>query len=184
MEPAETEVKSGVGKWIARGLAAIVVVGLLIAGYRFWQYSWTYEETDEAQIDGHMNVVGTRIPGTVLKVNVGENQAVTPGQVLIELDPADYQVTLNKQKAALNQAQVRAEAPVVSITNTNTETSVMTGKESVASAEVALAGVKRDVEAGQARVAQAEAQYSRAQAELARYEALVKKDQVSKIEYV
>ena len=184
-EDVELKSPAGIGTWVGRGVVLVAVIALAIAGFRFWEYSRTYQETDDAQIDGHLNIVSTRIAGTVLKVNVAENQSVEPGQVLIELDPADYQVALDRQKAALNQAQaqIRAEVPVVSITTTTTETRVTTGSENVTGAEAALAGARRDLEAQQARVVQAEAQQARAQADLARYEALVKKDQVSRLEY-
>jgi membrane fusion protein, multidrug efflux system len=168
-----------------RVIAAALLLAVAVGVYRFWQYSKTYEQTDDAQIDSHMNIISTRIPGTVLKVLVAENQTVEAGQSLIELDPADYQLAVQRQKESLAQAQaqIRVEAPAVSITASTTETRILTGKDSVSGAEAGLAAARRDLDAQQARIAQAEAQAALAQAELARYETLVKKDQVSRIEY-
>ncbi len=170
---------------IWRALAVAVLIAAGFGVYRFLEYARTYEETDDAQIDTHMNTVSTRIPGTVLKVHIIENQTVQAGQLLIELDPADYKVTLDREKAALAQvqAQVRAEAPAVAITANTTETRISSGQANVASAEAALAVARRDVESHDAKVTQAEAQLNRAKADLVRYETLVKKDQVSRLEY-
>lgn len=182
---AASEPKSSKRKIIVRLVGLIAVVALGIGGYRFWQYSQTFEETDDAQIDGHMNIVSTRIPGSVAKVYVIENQAVTAGQLLIDLDPSDYEITVARTQASLSQAQaqVRVEAPAVSITATTTETRISSGRGNVASAEASMAAARRDVEALEANVKQAEAQHARANADLSRYEALVKKDQVSRLEY-
>lgn len=168
-----------------RIVGAILLIAAGIGGYRFWRYSQTFEETDDAQIDGHMNIVSTRIPGTVERVYVMENQPVQAGQVLIDLDPADYQAAMARAQASLAQAQaqVLTEVPSVSITATTTETRIATGKANVASAEAALAVARRELDAREAAVAEAEAQYARASADLTRYETLVKKDQVSRLEY-
>lgn len=174
------------GKQIAgRVIAVIVLVGLGIAGYQFWRYSQTYEATDDAQIDGHMNIVSTRVPGTVAKVHVSENEAVQAGQLLVELDPGDYEVAMEHARASLTeaQAQVRVEAPSVSITTTTNETGIARARANVASAEATLAVARRDLEVQEAAVTQAEAQSALAVADLGRYEALVKKDQVSRLEY-
>jgi membrane fusion protein (multidrug efflux system) len=184
-KPASPQQASPQKKTAWRAAGAILLIAAGIAGYRFWQYSQTYEETDDAQIDGHMNIVSTRVPGTVEKVHVTENQPVQAGQILIELDPGDYQVALARAQASLAQAQaqVRTEAPSIPITTTTTETKIAAGRANVASAEAALAVARRELEAREAVVGEAEAQYARAAADLSRYEALVKKDQVSRLEY-
>jgi membrane fusion protein, multidrug efflux system len=172
-------------KIIFRAIGLLVLVASGVGAYRFWQYAQTFEETDDAQIDGPMNIVSTRIPGTVLKVYVSENQPVEAGQLLADIDPGDYQVALTQAQAglAVAQAQVRTEAPSVPIVATTTETRIAAARANVASAEADLAVARRDLEARQAIIAEAEAQSARAAADLARYEALVKKDQVSKLEY-
>ncbi len=77
------------------GIGGIILfIALLVVAFLWWRYAQTYEETDDAQIDGHINSVSTRVAGTVLRVLVSENQEVKRGDLLIELDPRDYQVNV------------------------------------------------------------------------------------------
>jgi len=170
-------IKSVVGLLI---LAAIVV-GVIV----FWRYTQTYETTDDAQVDGHLNDVSSRVSGTVLAVHVTENQHVKQGDPLVELDDRDYQVALQRAEAALAQAQAqtRAEAPAVPITATSTQTQISVSRFTIASAEAGIAAARRDYEAELAKVTQAEANNARAQSDLQRYAILVKKDEVSQEDY-
>jgi membrane fusion protein, multidrug efflux system len=168
------------------GIGGIILFcALLVGAFLWWRYAQTYEETDDAQIDGHINSVSTRVSGTVLRVLVSENQEVKRGDLLIELDPRDYQVNVDRLQANVAQAeaQIRAELPAVPITQTTTRTSIATANAGVANAKAQLAAAERDHEAQLSRVAQAEANNSRAQADLQRYTALVNKDEVSRLEY-
>ncbi|MGB6598584.1 MAG: biotin/lipoyl-binding protein, partial [Candidatus Acidiferrum sp.] len=72
-------------------IVAIVVV-VLVAGVLLWRYLSSYESTDDAQADVHLYPVSARISGYVVKVNVGDNQWVKQGDVLVEIDPKDYEV--------------------------------------------------------------------------------------------
>src|SRR5262249_13540793 len=71
---------------------AIAVVILLVAGIFVYRYVTSYESTDDAQVDGHVNSISARVSGHVTKLNVEDNQYVQAGTVLLEIDPADYQV--------------------------------------------------------------------------------------------
>ena len=70
----------------------IAIVALLVGGYFVYRYTSSYESTDDAQIDGHVNSISARVSGHVIKLNVEDNQYVQAGTVLVEIDPADYQV--------------------------------------------------------------------------------------------
>src|SRR3984957_8199407 len=70
----------------------VAVVVLLVVGLFVYRYVTSYESTDDAQVDGHINSISTRISGHVVKLNVLDNQYVEAGTVLVEIDPADYQV--------------------------------------------------------------------------------------------
>jgi membrane fusion protein (multidrug efflux system) len=172
-----------------RPILAIVgllgICAVLVAAFLWWQYSKTYESTDDAQIDGHINSVSTRISGTVLSVLISENQEVKKGQVLVELDPRDYQVGLDRLQANVSQAeaQIRAETPAIPITRTTTQTTISTANAGIANAQAQLAAAERDHEAQVSRVAQAEANNARAQADLQRFTTLVSKDEVSRQQY-
>jgi membrane fusion protein (multidrug efflux system) len=168
------------------GIGGIILFcALLVGAFLWWRYAQKYEETDDAQIDGHINSVSTRVSGTVLRVLVSENQEVKRGDLLIELDPRDYQVNVDRLQANVAQAeaQIRAELPAVPITRTTTRTSIATANAGVANAKAQLAAAERDHEAQLSRVTQAEANNARAQADLQRYTALVNKDEVSRLEY-
>jgi membrane fusion protein (multidrug efflux system) len=86
-------------------LVAIVAVVLSVGGLLFWQYLQTYQNTDDAEVDGYLDPISTRINGTVSAVYVDNNQSVKAGQLLLQLDPRDYQVAVEQARAQLGQAQ-------------------------------------------------------------------------------
>ena len=162
-------------------LGTLIVLGAL----GFWLYSRTYESTDDAQVDGHLDGITARIDGDVKAIHVEENQSVQAGDLLIELDPRDYEVAVEQARAQLLKAQAdeRAENPNLPITQSTSEASVSTSKAEVANAEAALAAAERDQLAAQSRVLEVQANYDKAQADAARYKALVEKNEVSRSDY-
>jgi len=86
-------------------IAAVVVV---VAGLVLWRYLSSYESTDDAQADVHLYPVSARISGYVIRVNVNDNQWVNKGDVLVEIDPTDYQVALAQAQASLTNAEATA----------------------------------------------------------------------------
>ena len=86
--------------------AVIGVLGLFF-GIRYWMYSSTHEDTDDAYVAGYTHQISSRITGTVQEVLVDDNWHVTAGQPLIKLDPRDYQVALEKDRASYLQAQAQ-----------------------------------------------------------------------------
>ncbi len=165
--------------------AAIIGVVILLGAVGFWLYSRTYESTDDAQVDGHLNGITSRIDGDVLAVHVEENQSVKAGDVLVEFDPRDYQIAVEQAQAQLLKAQAgeRAENPNLPIIRSTSETSVANTKSEVANAEAAEAAAERDQLAAQSRVLEAEANNAKAQADVARYKSLVDKNEVSRSDY-
>ena len=81
-------------------------------------YAGGYESTDDAQVDGHLNVVSSRIGGTTAAVYVSDNQTVEAGQPLVDLDPSEQKVAYAQAKAQYDQAvaQLKAQRPSVAIT--------------------------------------------------------------------
>jgi membrane fusion protein, multidrug efflux system len=169
-------------RWI---ILLVVVAAAAIGITLLMRYLESYETTDDAQIDGHMNSISARIDGTLAKVYVEDNQIVKQGDLIAEIDPSDYQVALEQAQANLHQAQaqVTAEVPNVSITETSNQTTVSTSEADIANAQAAIAAAERDYEAGEAKVHEAEANSVKAEADVARYKMLVDKDEVSKQEY-
>ena len=86
-----------------RGIIIVVVVVLVLVGLGFWWHSTYYEDTDDAQINGHLIQISSRIAGQVIHVDVDENQLVKKGDPIAELDPRDYQVAVENAQAALGQ---------------------------------------------------------------------------------
>jgi membrane fusion protein, multidrug efflux system len=82
-------------------LAALLCVG----GFKLWNYLQSYETTDDAEVDGYLDPISSRINGTVTAVYVDNNQRVRAGQLLVLLDPHDYQVAVDQAQAQLAQAQ-------------------------------------------------------------------------------
>ena len=170
-----------------RSLIVAAVLGsvILIGAVSFWLYSRTYESTDDAQVDGHLNGITARIDGDIKAVYVEENQSVQAGQLLVELDPRDYQVALEQAQAQLlkAQAEVRAENPNLPITQSTSRTSISTSQSEVANADAGLAAAERDQAAAESRLQEVEANNEKAQADVARYKSLVDKQEVSRSDY-
>jgi membrane fusion protein (multidrug efflux system) len=165
--------------------AVVAVVVLLIVGFFVYRYVSSYESTDDAQVDGHVNSVSTRITGHVLKLNVDDNQYVKAGTVLVEVDPADYQVAYEKAKADFEDAEATATAAGVNvpITSVNTTSQLSASQADVNSAEAGIRMSKQNYEAAKAQLQEAEANNVKAQNDLVRYKQLVDKQEISQQQY-
>jgi membrane fusion protein (multidrug efflux system) len=164
-------------------VAVIVVIALVALG--IWWHSTYSENTDDAQVNGHLIQVSARISGQVAKVYVDENQLVKAGDVIAELDPADYQVAVENAEAALASAQANAAAADVNvpITTVNTGSNLTSADANLSGSRASVAQAQQQLEAAQARVAQAKANNIKAQADLERYKPLVEKDVISKQQF-
>lgn len=163
----------------------IAIIVLLVVGIFVYRYVMSYESTDDAQVDGHLNSVSPRISGHVIRLNVNDNQYVEAGTVVVEIDPADYQVAYDKAKADFENAQAAAAAAgvTVPITDVSTSTQISSTEADVASARAGIAAAKQQLEAAKAQLAQAEANDVKAQNDLVRYKQLVEKQEISQQQY-
>jgi membrane fusion protein (multidrug efflux system) len=168
-----------------KGLIAAVIVVVALVAVGIWWHSTYSENTDDAQVNGHLIQVSARISGQVAKVYVDENQMVKAGDVIAELDPADYQVAVENAEAALASAQANAAAADVNvpITTVNTGSNLTSADANLSGSHAAVAQAQQQLEAAQARVAQAKANNIKAQADLERYKPLVEKDVISKQQF-
>ena len=89
---------------LAVGAVALALVGVTI--YWFFEIRGR-ENTDDAFVEGHMVFLSPRVPGQVLEVLVEENAPVTAGQVLVRLDPADFEAHLARARADVSAAKDR-----------------------------------------------------------------------------
>jgi membrane fusion protein (multidrug efflux system) len=164
---------------------AIAAVVLLVAGFFAFRYFTSYESTDDAQVDGHINSISARITGHVTKLNILDNQYVHAGDVLVEIDPADYQVALDHAKADYADAEATAEAagvnvPIISV---NTTSQVAATEADVSSARAGIQAAKQQFAAAKAQLQEAEANNVKAQNDLVRYKQLVDKQEISQQQY-
>jgi membrane fusion protein (multidrug efflux system) len=163
----------------------IALVVLLVVGFFMYRYFTSYESTDDAQVDGHINSVSARISGHVIKLNVQDNQYVQAGTVLVEIDRTDYQVAYERAKADFADAQAAAVAAGVTIpiTSVNTSSQISASEADVASARAGIQAAQQQFQAAKAQLQQAEANNVKAQNDLARYKQLVEKQEISHQQY-
>ena len=173
-------------KW-SRWIVLFVFAMVLTAGTLWWLHSQNYEFTDDAQVDGHLDVVSTRINGTVTYINpqVENNQFVKQGALLLELDPRDYEAELEHAKANLATATADEHSALSNVPVVNASAF---GQFHAAEAakEQALAGLESEqanLVAAQHKLEQDEAVYARAERDRVRYLALVEKHEISRSDY-
>jgi membrane fusion protein, multidrug efflux system len=165
------------------GVVLVVVLGVL---------AWLWvtagrESTDDAQVDAHVTQIAARVGGTILRVPVADNQQVDAAAVLVEIDPRDYQVAVEKARAELADAQAAALAAEsnVPITSTTATANVSTAQGAIEQARGAANAAQKEVDAAHARLATAHARVREAQAnatktarDVERLRGLLAKDEV------
>jgi membrane fusion protein (multidrug efflux system) len=181
--------KSRIGRLL---VIVVVVVVLASAGYYLWKYLNTYETTDDAQIDGHIDAVSGRINGNVVEVLAEDEQFVKAGDVLVRIDPRDYQVAVDKADADLHDAEAALESSRIDIpiTHTNTASQLKTATSSRADAAAFVVGAQRQLnaardrlESAQALVRDQEASVKKTSDDVARYKLLVDKNEIPRQQY-
>jgi membrane fusion protein (multidrug efflux system) len=159
-------------------IAAVVVIA---AGLLVWRYLSSYESTDDAQADVHLYPVSARISGYVIRVKVDDNQWVHQGDLLVEIDPTDYQVALTQAQANLANAEATARSLniTVPITSVNTASQLRFTASGVEDAQAAVSAAEKQLTAAHQQVEAAQANDVKAQDDLHRYKLLVDKHEVS-----
>ncbi|MGH9560837.1 MAG: HlyD family secretion protein, partial [Terracidiphilus sp.] len=181
--PAETEIEAPRTRRTGIIIIAVVIAALIALG--IWWRSTYSEDTDDAQVDGHLIQVSSRIAGHVAKVEVEDNERVKAGQVIAELDPSDFRIAVENAEAALAQAQAAALAAKVNvpITTVNTASNLHAANADVSGAHAAVDQAEEQLAAARARVSQAQANNFKTQSDLERYKPLVEKDVISKQQF-
>lgn len=158
---------------------------LLVVSFFLWRYFSSYESTDDAQIDGHVNSISARVSGHVVKLNFQDNQFVKAGTVLVEIDPNDYQLAVARAQADYNDAKAAADAANVNvpITSENTSSQLSSAGADVLNAQAGIKAAKQQFSATRANLAEAEANNVKAQNDLERYKQLVDKQEISQQQY-
>jgi membrane fusion protein, multidrug efflux system len=172
-------------------LGVVLVLGSVSA----WAYFHFLDRvsSDDAQVDGHITAIAPKISGNVLEVLVKDNQPVKAGQVLVRIDPRDYQAKLDMAKAAVQQAesQLRSATVVIPLVNETTQSGASSASAQLADAMAELQRARltfeqassSDVAYAQANVRSKQASNERAQADLARMKPLLDKAEISQQQY-
>jgi membrane fusion protein, multidrug efflux system len=174
-------------RWIVAVVALVAIAGTVV-----YVRSRSRESTDDAQVDGRITYVSARIGGTVTKVLVNDNQLVEAGAVLVEIDPADFRVAVDRARAELAKAEADAQAARagVPITQTTTVSEVQTAGGSLEQAEAAAEASAREVDAAKARLVAARARLrerqalqTKAERDVERLKTLVAKDEIAQQQF-
>jgi membrane fusion protein, multidrug efflux system len=177
--------------WRIPALILLLIV-LGVGSYLLWNYFGSYESTDDAQIDGHVDAISARISGNVNELLVEEAQVVKAGDILVKIDPRDYEVAVAQAEANLADAEAssRSSRTNIPIVSTNTASTLEAARASRVNADAGLSNAQRQLEAAQAALATAQAQVLEAQAihkkdtdDAERYRLLVVKDELPKQQY-
>jgi len=178
--------------WLRLVLLAVLLLAIGTGGYRLWAHFSSFESTDDAQVDGHLLAISARISGHVTEVNTEDSRIVKAGDVLLRIDPTDYEAALSQAAADLANAEAALESSRtdVPITSVNTQSQLKTARSTRADAEAALLGAQRQLnaararaETAQAQVREGEANYKKATDDVARYKMLVDKDEIPAQQY-
>ncbi len=191
--PAANEVPEPQGKSRAKFAVLILLVVVAGAAVATWLHYQDRVSTDDATVDGHITAIAPKISGTVVDVEVLDNQPVKAGQVLVKIDPRDYQAKVDLAKAGILQAEGQANAARQTVPWTNETTQSV-----VAGAQAELANARADLDRSRISVEQAagsdlayaeaniqarQASNDRAQADLARMKPLLDKAEISSQQY-
>jgi membrane fusion protein (multidrug efflux system) len=161
---------------------ALVLV--IAAGYFLWN-AFRFENTDDAGVDGHVMPLSARISGQIKGVFVIEGQVVHAGDVLVTIDPQDYQVAADQAHANLADAFATAASSHwnVPITSVTVRSNLDSAKTAVANAEAALKAAEQNYESAKAKLVEAQANAAKSDADLERAKQLVVKEDISRQQY-
>jgi len=191
-QPAEALVRRPAN----RSRAVLVVLGgavvLALVATGFWLHYRYRISTDDAQVDGDIYPIAAKISGSVTEALVVGGQIVKAGDVLVRLDPRDFQAKVDQEKAALAlaESQLHAAQVMVPMTHDTTQSGTSSAaaalsmsEAQVAQADVAVGQANTDQAIARSNLAAAEAGNEKAQADLARMRPLVAKAEISQQEF-
>ena len=180
-----------------RSPVKFIALGILLLGLAAGTWAWFHfryqVSSDDAQVDAHITAVAPKIPGNVLEVLVRDNQPVKAGDVLVRIDPRDYQARVDIARAALvqSQSQLHTAQTVVPLTNDTTQSGASGASAQLSDAMAELDRARlayeqansSDIAVAEANVRTRQANNERAQADLARMKPLLDKAEISRLQY-
>ena len=190
--PAEVRENTKRKSRFGRIVGSIVVLVLLACGYALWLHLSRFESTDDAEVDGDVYAISSRISGHAIDVKVEDEQEVKAGDILVMLDRKDHEVAVARARADLADAVATYESnrTGVPITSVNTQSALATANSTRLDASAGVSGSEKQLEAARARLATteantrvAQANFTKAAQDVERYKQLVLKDEISKQQY-
>ena len=166
-------------------VVVLVLLAILgIVGY-FVRNAFLYEDTDDAQVDGHVMPLSARISGQISEVHVIEGQVVHAGDALVTIDPEDYKIAAEQAQANLADALATAASSYwnVPITSITVQSNLASARTAVTNAEAAVRGAEQNYESAKAALVQADANAGKSDADLERAKQLVAKEDISRLQY-
>jgi membrane fusion protein, multidrug efflux system len=171
--------------WFRRPLPMLAILVLVMAvltvGIRYLRYAVTHESTDDAFVQAHVVAIGPKVANYVSRVLIDDNEHVSKGDLLVELDPRDFEARLAQARANLAAAvaQHRGAAINTRVVETTSGAGVAQAEASLQAAERQVASARSQEAAARAKVAAAEAEATRAAADVERYQRLARHGDVS-----
>lgn len=173
----------------AKGAIVVVLLAIVVAWYIFTGQV----TTDDAQVDCHITAMAPQVPGYVVNLLINDNTAVKQGDLLVQIDPREYEAEVAQAKANLEFAEAQANSAQIQIgltraTTTDSTSGAAHQKESDAADYVSSQAqleqsATANLQVAEANLAAKRATNERAQADLARYTPLLGTDDVSKYQF-
>ena len=168
-----------------RFIVSLLLIAFALVCILAWRYFSRFESTDDAQVAVHLYPVSSRINGYVQRVNVGDNQYVSAGASLAEIDPRNYRVAVDQARAELRDAVASAKALAINVPITSVDSSsrLKYASSGVESAGEGVAAAQKKALSAHARVLEARAEDTKGQEDLGRYRLLLAKDEIPRQVY-
>jgi membrane fusion protein (multidrug efflux system) len=165
-------------------MVLVAIVAILLVGW-FWWESRHWESTDDAEIDGHIYPISARVNGHVIKVNFDDGQVVRKGDVLVQVDPTDYEVALARAQADYqdSQAQALAAGFNIPVSSIGSFSQIRSASADMDSAQAGVAAAQKQAEAAQAQVQEAQADAQKLNTDVERYRQLLGKKEISQQQF-
>ena len=193
----ELEFEEAPPKGLANPRTRFLLIGggllLLVLLISLFLYYHDRESTDDAQVDGHITQISSKVYGRVAEVLVNDNEQVKAGQALVKLDPRDLQAALDQARAQLALAETDAKSAGVDVPRTelNTQSGTSSADAQLAYAQADLMRAQStydqarssDLAYAQANIEKSKANAQLGQADLERYRPLMEKGEISKQQF-
>jgi membrane fusion protein, multidrug efflux system len=162
----------------------VAIVAVLLVGW-FWWESRQWEDTDDAEIDGHIYPISARVSGYVVKVNFDDGQLVRKGDVLVVIDPTDYTVALEHARADYQDAQAQALAAQfgVPVSSVGSFSQIRSASADMSSAQAGVAAAEKQADAAKSQIVEAEADAKKLNTDVERYRQLLGKREISQQQF-